>query len=209
MTDNTSAIAGNYEGGIKITCILDEGAPTIVDSFDQMGLKAKSYTFATPLAYGDVVAISNDTAATYAACGGNPLVEKPANGETLVIGRIVSVPELQTMAANDAAADTLAERLAGDYYRTATVEIWGGITKIMEATLMQDGSNACAPGVGATLSFNITSGYATDDAALQLDAVASGGVGIIPFHYAAAGSDGDTLTILVGLTGMLIAATGA
>jgi hypothetical protein len=46
MADNTSDIAGNYAGGIRITCILDEGAPTIVDSFDQMGLEAKSYTFA-------------------------------------------------------------------------------------------------------------------------------------------------------------------
>lgn len=209
MTDNTSSIAGNYEGGLKITCILDEGAPTIVESFDQMGLKATSYTFATPLAFGDVVAISNDTAGTYAACGGLPLVEKPANGETLVIGRIISAPKLQTMASADAAADTLAERLAGDYYRTAVVEIWGGITKIMEATVMQDGSNACVQGVGSTLKFNITSGYATDDAALQLDSVASGGVGVIPFHYAAAGTDGDTITVLVGLTGMLIAVTGA
>ena len=207
--DNTSKIAGDYPGGLRLTCILDEGAPTIVTSFDQMGLEATSYTFATPLEEGDVVALSNDSANTYVACGGIPVVEKPANGETLVFGRIVSTPQLQAMPAADADADTLAERLSGEYYRIADVEIWAGITKITKATVMANGTNATVPGVGATLKFNITSGYSATDQGLQFDSAASAGVGVIPFHAVPAGTDGDLYSCLVGITGPMIAITGA
>jgi len=207
MTDSTSDIAGDYPGGQRITCILDEGAPTIVTSFDQAGRSQKTLTWAAEIEEKDYVGISNDTAGTYAACGGIPLLELPANGETLVIGRVVSTPRLVRFPAVSADADTLAERLAGKYYRVALVEIYGGIDKLKDATIMCDGSNACVQGVGATLKFNMTSALAAKD--LCFDSAASGGVGVIPFHYVAAGSDGDTATCLVGITGLMIAATGA
>lgn len=208
MADNTSDIAGDYPGGVRITCVLDEGAPTIVDeTFDAMGKYAVGYTYASPLKEGDVVALSNDVACTYDACGGIPCVELAVDGEELVFGRIVSTPKLQTMAADDAAANTLAERLAGDYYRTAVVEIWGGITKVVAANVMQDGSNAVVVGQSAILHFNITRATALHE--LCFDCEASGGVGVVAMHYCAAGSDGDTLTCLVGINGLLDAATGA
>lgn len=208
MTDNTSSIAGNYAGGIVITCILDEGAPTVSStSYDQLGQSAKGLTWASELAENDIVAISNDTANTYAATGGLPVVEKPVNTETLVIGQIVGTPRLMAFPAASADADTLAERLAGKYYRVANVMIFGGITAVREATIMCDGSNACVPGVGTTLKYNITSGATNHE--LSFDSAASGGVGVIPFHYVPAGSDGDTYTCLVGITGLLLAVTGA
>lgn len=207
MADNTSSIAGNYAGGVRITAILDEGAPTIVDSFDQMGLEAKSYTFATPLKEGDVVALSNDTGCTYALTKGNPVVEKSVDGETLVIGQIVSTPKLQTMAAADADADSLAKRLAGDYFRTAIVEVWGGITKVVAANVMQNGANAVVVGQSTILHFNIVRCAALHE--LCFDAEATGGVGVVAMNYCAAGIDADTLTCLVGINGLLDAATGA
>jgi hypothetical protein len=208
MTDATSTFAGNYAGGLRVTCILDEGAPTVSSkTYAPDGTYKYGTTWASELEEGDYVAISNDTAATFSACKGVPLVEKAVNGETFVIGKIVSTPKLQKQPLTDAAADTLAERLAGGYYRTANVEIMGGITKIEKATVMCDGSNATTPGTGTTLKFNITSGYASGG--LQLDSAASGGVGIIPFHYVPAGTDGDTYSCLVGITGLLIAVTGA
>lgn len=207
MTDNTSDIAGNYAGGIRITCILDEGAPTIVDSFDQMGLEAKSYTFATPLKENDIVALSNDTGCTYALTKGNPVVERPVHSEALVIGQIVSTPKLQRMAANDGAANTLPLRLAGDYFRTAVVELWGGITKVIKANVMEDGSNAVVVGQSAILHFNIARCTALHE--LCFDCEANGGVGVVAMNYCAAGTNGNTVSCLVGITGLLDAAAGA
>lgn len=210
MTDNTNTVAGNYQGGIRLTCILDEGAPTKYTAMKSDGTYENVWVWASPLEEGDVVAISNDTANTWAATGGIPLVEKPVNGETFVIGMIVSSPEpVVSPTATDADTDTLAERLTGKYYRTAEVEIWGGITKIMKAVVMHDGTRTLTPGGGTTAKFNITSGYSGTGQGLQLDLEASGGVGIIPFHHVAAGSDGDLSNCLVGITGLLIATTGA
>jgi len=106
MTDNTSAIAGSYAGsGPVIECILDEGAPTYAaTSIGQNGMLLKTVTFASQLEEGMVVALSNDTANTYAATEGMPVVEKAANGESLVIGQIVSTPELKRFPSSTNAA---------------------------------------------------------------------------------------------------------
>lgn len=208
MTDNTSDIVGDYPGGIRITCILNEGAPTVATSYDELGRSATGLTWAAELEENNLVALTNTTDVTYAACGGIPCVETAVTTETLVIGRIVSTPKLQNFPAATGDADDLAKRLAGEYYRTAVVEIWGGITKVADAIVQVDGSNACVPGVGSTLNFNITDGYA-DDGSLNLIEVASNGVGLIPFHYVPATTAGDTHTILVGITGMLYAVTGS
>ena len=207
-TDSTSDIAGDYSGGIRITCILNEGNPTIATtSYDEMGKSAKGLTWASELEENNLVAIDNSSNCTYAACGGIPCVERATATETLVIGRIVSTPKLQRFPATSALANTLAKRLAGEYYRTAVVEIWGGITKVADAIVMTDGSHDCVPGVGATLGFNVAGGYA-DDGSLNLDYYGTG-VGIIPFHYVTVDADGDTATVLVGITGMLYAVAGA
>jgi hypothetical protein len=208
MTDGRSNIAGQYgPRGPVLTCILDEGAITVTSgAYDSMGESQTVYTLESQLYEHDWVAISNDTAATFTACLGLPLVEKGVDGETLMVGRIVSVPEWESKPASSAAADTLAKRLAGQYYRTARVEFVAFLS-VQKATVMCDGSHACVQGVGSTLKFNITGGYA--DHVLSFDSVASGGVGVVPLHYVAPGTDGDEYNILVGITGMLTAATGA
>jgi hypothetical protein len=211
MTDNTSAIAGSYAGsGPVIECILDEGAPTYAaTSIGQNGMLLKTATFASQIEEGMVVALSNDTANTYAATEGMPVVEKAANGESLVIGQIVSTPELKRFpSSTDADDDTLAERLAGKYYRTALVELHVP-GRVVKAEIMQDGSNALVPGVATTLNFNITSAYTSGNRGYYFDSAKANGVGCIPMHYVAAGSNGDTASALVLLTGLLYAATGA
>ncbi len=210
MTDNQSTIAGNYRGtGAIIECILDEGAPTVTDvTHMETGETLRTLVFASPLEEGQVVAISNDTANTYAATEGMPVVERAQNGETLVIGQIVSTPKLKAFPASSAAANTLAKRLAGKYYRTALVELHIP-GRIVAAQIMQNGTNALVPGVMATLAFNIASAYVTGARGYYFDAVAENGVGGIPLHYVAAGTDGDLATALVLMNGLTIAATGA
>lgn len=206
MTDNTSDYAGNYPGGIRITCILDEGAPTVSTSYDQLGRSQPSLTWAAELAEGDVVAISNNTACTFDACGGIPCVEKAVTGKTLVVGQIVSPPRLLQFPAASADANDLSERLAGKYYRVAVVEFWA-FNKIIEGTCMCNGTNAQVQGVAGTIQFNITSGYTNHG--LVFDSSASGGVNAVPLHYVPKGSDGDLYTSLYGINGLMIALTGA
>ena len=173
------------------------------------GLTTKICTFATPLAMGQVVALSNDTGATYSATEGMPIVERAQTGETLVIGEIVSEPELkQFPSATDADDDTLAERLAGKYYRTALVEfhIPG---RIVKATVQQDGSTALVPGVATQCILNITQSYASGAQGYFFDMTPSsaGGTGLIPLTYVAAGTNGYLESALVLMTGLAKAIT--
>ena len=213
MTDNRSTIAGNYTGtGPIVLCILDEGAPTYRSKQTMPdGSVINVASWAYPLEMGQVVALSNDTANTYAATEGMPVVEYAQNGETLVFGQIVSLPELKTFpSSTDADDDTLAERLAGKYYRVALVEVHVP-GKIVKASIMQDGSTALVPGVATQCIFNITSGYATDARGYHFDMTPSsaGGVGLIPLHYVDAGTNGDLASALVLMTGLAKAITGA
>lgn len=215
MTDNTSKYAGNYGRGIVVTCILNEGAPTVTGrTYDQLGEHSKGIIFDTELTEHDTVAIANDSVILFDDCDGVPVVEKPVNGEQLVVGKIVGTPRIVSIPQTTTAADSLSKRISGGFYRIANVELMAGITSIQKATVMCDGTNATVPGVGSTLKLNIASEFDTDrfddgNHTMQLDSAASGGTGLIPFHYVPAGTDGDTYTCLVGVTGLLTAVTGA
>ena len=214
MTDGSDNVAGMYPTkGPIIPCILDEGAPTIValgTGFDAANATRKTLSWASPLAVGNMVAISNDTGCTWALTGGSPVVEKAVNTESFTIGRIVSTPGEFNMPANDAAADTLAERLAGGFYRTALVEIYAGITAILKAEVYLDGTNGWEVGQTAALHHNITGDYADDNSIeIQLVSAADTGTGIVAFHYGADGEAGDVLNCLVGINGVLYSVTGA
>ncbi len=211
MTDYTSTIAGNYQGrGPIVKCILNEGAPTYKGVTHMPdGTTVKTATFASPLEEGMVVGIENDDACLYAECEGMPVVRRCANTEVLAIGQIVSTPKLQRFPSEtDADDNTLDERIAGKYYRTALVEFHVGI-KIVQATVMADGSNATVPGVATTLNHNLTSSYVTGARGYYFDSGAANGVGCIPLHYVPAGSNGDTYSCAVLLTGLLYTVTGA
>jgi hypothetical protein len=212
MTDNQSTIAGNYRGtGPVIECILDEGAPTVSDgAFGPEGLTMKVAVNSSSynLEENQAVAISNDVLNTFVGTEGMPIVERAVNAEVLVMGTIVSKPKWNTMPPNTSAGDSLTKRLAGKYYRTALIEfhIAG---KIVAAQVMCDGTNACVPGVGATLKANIAKMYTAGNDGYFFDSAASGGTGVIPLHYAPAGTDGDLYTVACLVCGMLTAVTGA
>jgi hypothetical protein len=197
--------------------ILDEGAPTVGASgtyFDTMGTTAKNITWAYPLAEGELVALSNDTGNTWALTRGIAVVERAQTTESLVIGRIRTIssgrPQVEPAASAD--ADTLAERLAGRYYRTAVIEVFVA-NGAYKAEVYHDGSNAVAIGVVSDLSVNITSEYAstrTDRTTeIKLMANASSGAGFIPCHYVASGSSGDLSNCLVLPYTLAAAHTGA
>lgn len=210
-TDNTSDIAGSYPQRfpLRLTCILKEGNITVVDSgsaYSDIGDTGATYTFASQLKEGDIVALSNDTGNTFALTGGNPVVERAVNTETLVFGRIVTLPD--KMENNPSSSQsTWATMLSSGYYRVVMVEVWAGITKIEEAVVQTDGSNAVAIGVGTTLNVNMADCYANQD--LRFITAAANGVGVIPLHYVESGTVGDETTILVGITGLMYAVTGS
>jgi hypothetical protein len=212
--DSSNNIAGNYPTcGPVIPCILDEGAPTVTATgtvFNMANVTSKVLTWATPLARGNWVAISDNVACTWAATGGIPVVERAANGDTCVIGKIQSTPEEPEPPANTAAGATLADRLAAGIYRTAIVEIYGGITCLQKAEVYLDGTNGFTVGQCAKLKHNMVGDYADDNTAeVQLVTTGSGGVGIVAFHYGADGDEGDILNCLVGINAPMISLTGA
>ena len=209
--DHRSAIAGKYpqQFPLEIACILDEGTITVANTaYDRANTKDKSYVFEYELEEGDYVALSNETDNTYVATGGIPVVERAITTEKLVIGKLVSMPKvLRELPATSGVADSWTKRLAAKYYRIAKLQILAGITEVTKATVMCDGSHACAIGVGDTLKLNIVDAYANH--CLSFDSVTTGGTGVIPFHYVEAGSNGDEYTILCGINDLLTAIAGA
>jgi len=214
MTDSSDRITGAYPTkGPIIPCILDEGAPTVVASgtvLDAANVTRKTLTWAAPLARGNMVAISNDTACTWLNTGGSPVMERAVNGETFVIGKIISTPGEFNMPDDTAAGDSLTKRLAGGFYRTALVEIYGGITAIMKAEVYLDGTYGFEVGQTAKLKHNLTGDYADDDTVeIQLVTCQNGGVGIFAFHYGADATAADIVNCLVGINAPMISLTGA
>lgn len=207
MTDNRVNEAGNFPSKcVRLTCILDEGAITQATTFDMRGQSQKTYVFAAQINEGDIIGISNDAANTYANTGSALLVEKPVSGETLVVGRVISLPEWNGFPATDAAADTLAERLSAGLFRTAIVEFWPWVT-IKKAEVYQDGTNATVVGVGTTLKLNMTA--TAREHKLCLIQCASGGTGVVPLQGVAAGTAADLSNCIVAIEGMMTALTGA
>jgi hypothetical protein len=193
--------------------ILNEGAPTVTASgsyFGGEGQTEKVLTWANQIAEGNLVAIAVETWNTWVATEGAIVVEKPTTTEVFVIGRVASTPKLVNMPADTAAGDSPAKQLAGGYFRTARIELMAGITALLKAEVRSDGSTAVTVGSTGLLKTNIVSDYADDDTTeIKLQAAASAGTGLIALHHCAAGSAGDTLNCLVGVTGLMTAITGA
>ena len=204
MAESTQS--GEFGGGIQITCILDEGAPVVTSrTYGPGGTYEDGLTWTTELRKGEPVTLSGETSNTYEACKGLPVVEQVSNGDDKVIGMIVSEPKLVKFPADTAAGDTLTKQLAGQYYRIATVEIWGGITAIRAAHILTTDTVAITPGVTTILDVDVSQ-VATDHD-LVLNDVASGGLGFMSFHYLAKTTAGESHTILVGILALGSAAT--
>lgn len=201
-----SDISGDFGGGIKITCILDEGNPTVSDSIvDSSGAKVTGLTFASALKKNEWVALSTETSNTYAACDGMPVVEAVSNGDDFVVGRIVSEPQIVVMPATSGVADSLTKRLAAKYYRIATVEIFACST-IIEATLVTADAVAVTPGGVSLLDVDVSGSAGEEGLTVNDVAAAAGSANWFSFHYQAKAA-GATVTVLLGIKGFGTAAT--
>lgn len=201
-----STYATEYGGVLQIPCIIDEGAPTVTArTYGPGGTFEVGHTWATELRKNDVISLSGETSNTYETCKGMPVVETVTNADDKVFGMIISEPRLVVTPPSTAATNTLQERLDGQYYRVATVEIWGGITAIRTAHLLTADAVAIVPGVETTLDVDVSQSNTDHD--LVLNDVASGGVGFMPLHYVAKTTAGTSYTILVGMTALGTAAT--
>jgi hypothetical protein len=130
--DTTKGI--NYSDGrvsapIIIDCWLEEGAVT-VNSASTIQYKGRmlglpSQSFAAALTVGSKVQLApTDSAYTFAALEGKPIVSAVA-ATGGVIGELVTYPtEMIHTPSSSAAADTIAERVAGKFYRQASVKIY-------------------------------------------------------------------------------------
>lgn len=197
-----SQIAGDSGGGLKLPCILYEGAPTVSDdALGPDGYTDTAITFASGLKKDDFVVLDVQTENTYATTKGLPVVKAIAAG-TLIVGRIITTPKLVRAPANTAAGDSWAKQLAGEYYRVATVE-WFGLSGAIKAVVKGLNAAAIVPGVCATVKIDASECVALRGGVvtLAISDVANGGVGIISFHYvAAAAADVSALVSFVGGT---------
>lgn len=120
---------------VLMTCLLEEGAITVADAESaQYRSRMNSediYTFARPAAIGDKVQIAaNDSAYTYTALKGMPVVQKHVNTNTTpIIGEIVGYPmPLLAKPTNTAAADSISKRVTGSsgnpFMRTVLVKVF-------------------------------------------------------------------------------------
>jgi|LGVF01.1.fsa_nt_gb hypothetical protein len=191
-----SEYAGEIGGtGLQLTCILNEGAPTVTArTYGPGGTYETGHTWASELRKGDVVTIDASTNCTFEACRGLPCMEPVSNGDDKVSGIILTEPKHAVVPGTSAAADTLVERLAGKYYRVATVEIWAGITAVRKAHVLCIGTGAITP--GSTTELDVDVSQSTTDHDLVLNDRT--GTGFIPFHYVPDDS-GVSYSCLVGV----------
>jgi hypothetical protein len=198
-----STIAGESGGGVKLPCILYEGAPTVTDiTTGPDGYEDVGIIFASQMKKDDIVVMDVQTENTYDATKGLPVAKAIAAG-TLIVGIIRTTPKLAVAPPNTAAGNSWAKQLAGQYYRVATVE-WFGLSGIMKAVLVGASAGNIVPGVAATLKIDASASVALQGGVVTLSCAdaASGGAGLVSFHYAASGS--ATVSLLVGFTGSTV-----
>lgn len=197
-----STISNDFGEGGRYTCILEEGAPTVGTGYTSTNLRLPVVTWAAELFKGEIVAIDTGTGNTHEATHGLPVVRAVVAGDTKIIGIIETEPKLQKRIPDTAAGSTLAKRLAGDYYRIATVRFFG-VTNIGPATLKTANAAAIVPGVTGTLIVDASASKGGPNGIILND-VTTGGANIFSFH-AAAKETGATVSLLCGFTGPLTA----
>lgn len=196
-----STIAGFTGGGIELTCILKEGNITTTDrTYGGDGYYDRGQVLQTEIKKDSWVILSTDTANTYAATGGLPVVIPIATG-TFDVGQVISEPRWVTQPTSS--QTTWSTMLAGGYYRVATVRFYG-FTGVAKAVLVGASAGNLVPGVGSTLEIDASASIALAAAdnvvTLSCADVASGGsAGLIPLHYVASGS--STVSLMVAFTG--------
>lgn len=196
-----STISNEFNMGPEITCILEEGAPTVGTGYTATNLRLPVVTWASELHKGEIVALDTSTENTHDACLGLPVVRAITAGDATILGIIEKEPYLEKVIPSTAAAATHALRLAGEYYRVATVRFFG-VQAIGPATILTKDVVAITPGVIGTLIVDNGECVGAGNG-IVLNDVANGGTGIFSFHYCAKTAAGSYFSLLCGFTGML------
>lgn len=201
-TDRTSDVAGDLTSArFKIPCILEEGAITVADGYNEVGQKVTTATPAAPIAVEDLVYLIPGVKNLGVETNLNPVVAKLAAG-TSYAGVVTSTPRWynmpsETMAFTDCDNADWASILSGKYYRMASVEFFG-VTGAFEGTVTADGSNEVAIAAPGDLKWDVSLGTFVP--------VGSGGAGLLPMHYVPAGVSTDTYSIMIGVLATSIVA---
>jgi len=187
--------AGDFGFTTQLSCILYEGTATISASgMDFTGATTGTIALSAGLVKGDWVAISTDTANTYSATGGLPVVTALANNVDLCIGRIIDQPRWVKIPSTT--QSTWSTQLSGKYYRVATVEIFPMM--IARATIVTNNAAAVTPGATGLLDIDASATAAAEGLSL-VDVASGGSAHMFSFHYVGQ-ETGGTYTILVGTT---------
>lgn len=193
---------GDYtDGGVKRPCLLDEGAITVSSAYGIGGGTAATYAFAAEIKKGMVVGVSTDSANTWANTGGSIMVNQIAASTDVIIGIVISEPEFTRKPA--ASKSTLADRIAGEYLRAATV--WfPNVTAITKATLKCANAGIVTPGTVSILK--IDQSECAAGAGLTVNDLANSGAGnICSMHYQAKSSSAVVPIMLAFLGGTIAA----
>ena len=145
------------EHSLKIPCILYEGAITVTNTTRDIrgAMGEPTFSFASEVSQGDLVALFVDTANTFTATKGLPVVQTLSTTEGLV-GKVHTTP--QWMEAPTATTSTWATDLGTGNYRIATVEFFG-VNRLIK--MVCDGTIE----VGAPLVYNTTNDGFADNTA--------------------------------------------
>lgn len=192
-------VSNDFGDGLALTCILEEGAPTVGKGYTTYNARLNTVSWAGELYKGEIVIVDSGTDLTHEATQGLPVVRRMVAGDAgtgKIIGIITSDPQLQANIPNSAAADTRAERLAGEYYRTGTVKFFG-LTGVAPGTLKTTDTAAVVPGVVGTLAVDQSASVGGKNGFIMND-VASGGANVFSFHYQAKAA-GAEVPILMGM----------
>ncbi|MDD4805067.1 MAG: hypothetical protein PHN69_08070 [Candidatus Pacebacteria bacterium] len=190
------------DGGVKRTCLLDEGAVTVSSAYGIGGGTAATYSFAAEIKKGTVVVVSTDTANTWDNTKGSLLVTQPATGNDLIFGIVISEPEFTKKPGTTGAADTVAKRLAGGFLRAATV--WFPcVTAMTKVTLKCANAANVVPGT-ANLKMDVSEVLANGGITVN-DAATGGSANVIPMHYQAQSSTAVVPIMVAFIGGSFVA----
>ena len=194
------SLADQYAGdvgylGIPYSCYLYEGHIQLKSGrIGRTGRKHTDVDYESELHEGDLVEIYSDSALTYGACRGLPVLRE-ATAVDGFVGEIVTIEPAKNIPATENEVTSLATMLSQDLLRRATVEIYG-----LQATMLKDvlipanssGAFTIAPGAFDNVGWDVS--------AKQWKYVASGGLGLVPMHYLAGSTSVDvTGPMLLGL----------
>jgi len=194
------SLADQYAGdvgylGIPYSCYLYEGHIQLKSGrIGRTGRKHTDVDYESELHEGDLVEIYSDSALTYGACRGLPVLRE-ATAVDGFVGEIVTIEPAKNLPANEDEVTSLATMLSQDLLRRATVEIYGlQATMLRECLIPANGEGALniEPGASDKLAWDVSAG--------KWKYVASGGLGVVPMHYLAGSTSVDvTGPVLLGL----------